>query len=265
MKISIITINYNNKTGLERTIKSVIAQKCNAYEYIVVDGASKDGSINVIEKYSKYIDICIAESDQGPFDAMNKGIGKASGDYCIFMNSGDSFYDENVIDKFIHSNPTEDVLTGISAEHMGNEIREWKPSEESSFSLRWFYRHSLSHQSSFIKTEMMKRLMYDTDFRIVSDWLFFMIAFLKNNATYRPLPFFVSNYMDGGISRDAEKAFKEREQAIEKYYGSRILRDCHSMAYGLNEWDALAKKVDPNSKIGKIIYLLTNFLLKFRK
>lgn len=57
----------------------------------------------------------------------------------------------------------------------------------------------------------------------------------------------------GGISRDAEKAFKEREQAIEKYYGSRILRDCHSMAYGLNEWDALAKKVDPNSKIGKII------------
>ena len=196
---------------------------------------------------------------------MNKGIGKASGDYCIFMNSGDSFYDENVIDKFIHSNPTEDMLTGISAEHMGNEIREWKPSEESSFSLRWFYRHSLSHQSSFIKTEMMKRLMYDTDFRIVSDWLFFMIAFLKNNATYRPLPFFVSNYMDGGISRDAEKAFKERERAIEKYYGSRILRDCHSMAYGLNEWDALAKKVDPNSKIGKIIYLLTNFLLKFRK
>lgn len=265
MKISIITINYNNKEGLKQTVESVACQVCKDFEYIVIDGSSNDGSIDVLDQYRKYIDICISEQDKGPFDAMNKGISKASGDYCIFMNSGDTFYDENVIGNFVSSHPTEDILTGICAEHVNEKIRSWYPSDEKEFCLGWFYRHSLSHQSSFIKTSLMKQMKYDTEFHVVSDWLFFMLALLKDNATYRSLPFFVSNYMDGGISRNEKKAFYERELAIEKYFGKRILRDCHTLLYGRNEWETLAKKVDPQSKRGKIIFTITQKLLNIRK
>ena len=181
------------------------------------------------------------------------------------MNSGDSFYDDSVIEEFIRINPSEDILTGMTAEHINGRVRPWFPPSEMDFSLCWFYRHSLSHQSSFIKTELLRQMQYDTDFRIVSDWLFFMIALIKKNSTYKPLPFYVSNYMDGGISRNENKAFAEREIAIKKYFGSRILRDCHAMHYGRNEWESLAKKIDPKSKIGKIICVLTKFLLKLKR
>jgi len=265
MKISIITINYNNRNGLEHTIKSVQMQTVKDFEYIIIDGGSTDGSKDLLSKYTEIIDIQISEKDEGPFYAMNKGLEKASGEYCIFMNSGDLFYDKYVIENFIQSQPKEDILTGICEEHLSNNIKQWLPASEHEFCLRWFYRHSLSHQSTFIKTSLMKEIKYDTEFRIVSDWLFFMLTLLNKNATYKKLPFYVAHYMDGGISRNEKDAFNEREKAIIKYYGNRILRDFHSMHYGLNEWDSLSKKVDPNSKIGRIIMFFTKLLLNLRK
>lgn len=265
MKISIITISFNDIEGLKRTIDSVRKQTSHNYEYIVMDGGSTDGSIDVIRSNGDIIIYWESKHDGGPFFGMNKGLEHATGDYCIFMNSGDSFYDEHVIEEFLKFSPTLDIYTGIAAEHLGDTIKPWYPAAESDFCLRWFYRHALSHQSSFIKTSLMKKLRYDTEFRIVSDWLFFMKALLNHNATYQPLPFFVSHYMDGGISRDAEKAFAERDKAIEKYFGPRILRDCKTMQFGVNEWDALAKRVDPISKVGRFIYKLTAIFLKLRR
>ena len=92
MTISIITINYNNSTGLRKTIQSVIAQTYNNIEYIVIDGGSTDDSKSIIEEYEKDIDFWVSEPDGGIYPAMNKGTSHAHGDYCIYMNSGDTFY-----------------------------------------------------------------------------------------------------------------------------------------------------------------------------
>src|SRR5574344_3096999 len=93
MKYSIITINYNNKVGLERTIKSVINQTCKDYEYIIIDGTSTDGSKEVIDKYKQYLNYWVSEPDEGIYYAMNKGTLMSHGDYCNFLNSGDCYTD----------------------------------------------------------------------------------------------------------------------------------------------------------------------------
>ena len=104
MKLSIITINFNNHDGLQKTINSVIAQTWKDFEWIIIDGGSTDGSKNLIEQYDKYITYWISESDKGIYNAMNKGIKIARGDYLQFLNSGDYFYNEKVIEKFCNRN-----------------------------------------------------------------------------------------------------------------------------------------------------------------
>lgn len=270
MKLSIITVNYNDKKGLRRTLDSVSLQHSKEFEHIIIDGGSIDGSYEEILLYEEtngqsYRIISVSEKDNGVYDAMNKGISYATGDYCIFMNSGDSFYDGLVVGHFLKNSPSLDIISGVCCEHIENSLRFWIPPEEKDFCLRWFYRHSLSHQATFIRTSIMKELMYDIQFRIVSDWKFFMEAILIKRCSYACIDLKVCHYENGGISRNAEKAFAEREEVIKSLFGNRILRDFHSMEYGTDDWDALAKKVDYNSKIGKLIFILTRFLLMFRR
>ena len=97
MKISIITVNYNDKDGLEKTIKSVLNQENTVFEYLVIDGNSADGSKDVIEKYKDKIDYWVSEPDSGIYNAMNKGILAATGDYLLFLNSGDWLYENDSI------------------------------------------------------------------------------------------------------------------------------------------------------------------------
>ena len=89
MKLSVITINFNNRDGLRKTIESVVNQTYNDFEYIIIDGGSTDGSVDVIKEYADRIDYWVSEPDKGIYNAMNKGIDVAKGEYCIFMNSGD--------------------------------------------------------------------------------------------------------------------------------------------------------------------------------
>ena len=115
MRFSIITINFNHADGLENTIQSVINQTCHDYEFIIIDGGSSDGSVDVIRKYKENINYWVSEPDGGIFPAMNKGTRQAHGDYCIYMNSGDTFYDNNVLEKVKTCNYTEDIQTGDSS------------------------------------------------------------------------------------------------------------------------------------------------------
>lgn len=100
MKVSIITINYNNRDGLEKTVRSVISQNPSLYEYIIIDGGSTDGSVDVIKKFACYITYWVSEKDRGIYHAMNKGIEAGKGDYYNFLNSGDCYHDKDVLDKF---------------------------------------------------------------------------------------------------------------------------------------------------------------------
>jgi len=113
MKLSIITVNLNNKSGLQKTIDSVISQTYKDFEWIIIDGGSTDGSKELIEQYSQYITYWISEPDKGIYNAMNKGIVQAKGEYLQFLNSGDALYDKYVLDKILKAtNITSDIITG---------------------------------------------------------------------------------------------------------------------------------------------------------
>ena len=99
MKFSIITINYNNCEGLRRTIESVVNQTCHDFEYIIIDGGSTDGSVDVIKQYADQIDYWVSEPDKGIYNAMNKGVAVAKGEYCLFLNSGDSLHNNSALAK----------------------------------------------------------------------------------------------------------------------------------------------------------------------
>ena len=100
-KISVVTINYNDKNGLNKTILSVLQQSTNNFEYIIIDGGSTDGSARLLEDYKDQISFSVTENDNGIYHAMNKGIRAATGEFIIFMNSGDVFYDETIIEKIL--------------------------------------------------------------------------------------------------------------------------------------------------------------------
>ena len=109
-KLSIITINLNNAQGLEKTIKSVVSQTYSDYEYIIIDGASTDGSVDVIQEYRNKITYWVSEPDTGIYNAMNKGILKATGEYCQFLNSGDILVDNNVTERMLSDMPDCSIL-----------------------------------------------------------------------------------------------------------------------------------------------------------
>ena len=148
MRFSVITINYNDKIGLERTINSVINQTNDDYEYIIIDGESTDGSVDVIKRYANHITYWVSEKDKGVYNAMNKGVDQAHGDYLIFMNSGDCFHSTKVLNKINDFN--EDIICGKVLK--GDDQRPSGP-RKSTITLVDLMRGSLPHQAMFIKRE----------------------------------------------------------------------------------------------------------------
>ena len=215
--ISVITINYNNKEGLEKTIKSVISQSMPPVEFIVVDGDSTDGSKDVIEQYQDKLSKAISEPDTGIYNAMNKGILAANGDYLLFLNSGDSLYSTTVL-KEVAS-----VIDGAKDFYYGDLWLESLDTpkvlaypEELDFS--FVYINSLPHPATFIRRSLFKDHLYNEDLKLVSDWQFFMKALFYEKATYQHLKLIVSNFDTTGFSNNPaykEKMEQERHWVME--------------------------------------------------
>jgi len=211
--LSIITINYNNKEGLERTIKSVCSQSYEKFEYIIIDGASNDGSLDVINSYKKDIDYFVSEKDHGVYNAMNKGIKKSKGDYLLFLNSGDTLINKDVlavVGKQINSK------VGL---YYGNINLVYKDSERlkiypDELTFNFFYESSLPHPATFIQRKLFDTVFYyNEDYRIVSDWEFFICAICKYEVSYCYLDKVISNYDMSGISSSEEnKSLIEQEK-----------------------------------------------------
>ena len=111
MKLSIITINFNDREGLDKTIQSVINQAYKEFEYIVIDGASTDGSVDVIKKYADKLTHWVSEPDSGIYNAMNKGTQMASGEYCLYLNSGDFLAEDDVLERLFENDFNEDIVS----------------------------------------------------------------------------------------------------------------------------------------------------------
>lgn len=267
MKITIITVCFNDCDGILRTINSIRSQTYTNYEVIIQDGGSTDGSVEVGNQFQREMPekvIFNSEKDGGVFYGMNNATAKASGDYCIFMNSGDWFFDEYVLQNFVESSPTADILTGIAATHKNKKVQAWYPYQKNAVSLVSFWTcGSLSHQSSFIRTSLMKEMKYDTKFRIGADTKFFMEALLIRNATYQPLYFFVSHFMCDGMSSDSTKAADERNAILVDLFGKGIIKKVEQMVD--NDWESTISQIDPNSKFGKIVSLIIRVMVNFRK
>ena len=226
MRFSIITINYNDKEGLKRTIMSVISQTYTDYEFIIIDGGSTDGSVDVIKEHADKTAYWISEKDKGVYNAMNKGVTQAHGDYLIFMNAGDSFHSPDVLSKM--SDYQEDIICGKvtkgdSAQPCGHN----KPS----ISLVDLMRGSLPHQAMFIKRELMLKHPYDEHYKILSDWKFCLEAIVFDNCSFRNSDVIVADYDITGISSNSHGLLpKEREIILNEMFPPRILADYQRLA-----------------------------------
>ena len=218
MTLSIITINRNNATGLRRTIESVVCQTYTDFEYIIIDGASTDESVEVIRKFEnlkiwEFEDSethtisnrlqWISEPDKGIYNAMNKGILKAKGEYLLMLNSGDWLVNETILNQIFIYPFDEDIVFGDILWIEENNSYETVFPENLNFS--YFYHQSLGHQAAFIKRNLHYSVgNYDENLKIVSDWYFFIKAFTIYNCSYKHIPIVVSACPRDGISCDPE-------------------------------------------------------------
>lgn len=260
MKYSIITINYNNRDGLEKTIQSVINQTCQDFEYIIIDGGSTDGSVDVIKKYVDRIDYWVSEPDKGIYNAMNKGILQAHGEYLNFMNSGDFFYDNDVLNN-IYRVLDSDIVIGKY--HKSNELVAWGflYNDVSLFDL---YFGTFCHQATFIKSVLFKNSLYDESYKIVSDWKFYIEKLIFGNATFKNTDIVVVKYDTTGFSSQNTKLLNdERTEILEQLFPKRICSDYerfHDVGYCL----PLLSQLSGSYRFEKIVCFILTILIRFK-
>ena len=227
MKLSIITVNFNNCDGLKKTIDSVIAQTFSDFEWIVIDGGSTDGSKELIEHYAEHFSYWVSEPDTGIYNAMNKGIKEAKGDYLQFLNSGDWLCDDKALERcFKHGFDTDVAYGDIFFCSGDNKDLFHYPQH---LSLRFLYNYSLGHPASFIKREILQTELYDESLKIVSDWKFFLVQALKNRR-FEHLEEAISCFdMNGISSKNVDLMNNEREKVIRQVVPDMLAADYRLM------------------------------------
>lgn len=202
MLFSIITVNRNNSEGLARTIQSVRALNNNNFEFIIIDGASTDSSVKVIKNNSDCIDFYISEPDAGIYNAMNKGIGYANGDYVIFMNSGDVFLNPDVLSDVENEKLYADfVFCGWMRGRNGERLAYRSPEKDITLYKLLYRSDCVCHQATFTKRSTLIELgKYDENLIISADICFVMIALVLNGKSYQTLPVNLTLFDITGIS-----------------------------------------------------------------
>lgn len=265
MRYSVITINYNNRAGLRSTIESVLSQSCTDYEYIVIDGGSTDGSVDVIKESAGKIAFWVSENDRGIYHAMNKGVAQAHGDYCIFMNSGDSFYDKTVLERLSRYKKAADVIVGKVAVDKDNYVLS-PPPPKGELTFYHLFSGSIPHQGSFIRTDLLRKYPYDETLKISSDWKFFVQTLILDNGSINYVDEFVAQYNLGGLSAsNPEMMRKEKESVLSQLFPPRVLADYKQMKRSECLTQMLTPQLRNNYGIDKLTYRMAKFLLRIRK
>lgn len=227
-KVSIITISYNNAKGLLRTIESVANQTYTDYEYIIIDGGSSDDSKQIIESFSDKITYWVSESDGGVYNAMNKGIAVATGEYLHFLNSGDSYASTDVLAKTFTKEYAEPLLRGIQICDYGTHQIRWTNLGDREVTLYDMYVNTMLHQATFIRRDMFEKYgNYDESLKIVSDWKFFFLNILGGERTAF-LNFEIVLFEMEGISTNqthGELHLEERRIVTKKLMPHNLLKD----------------------------------------
>lgn len=224
-KFSIITVTYNAAKVLEETIQSIVTQTYKNIEYIIVDGGSKDGTLNIINKYKERIHTVVSEPDHGLYDAMNKGIKLATGDYLCFLNAGDCLHEDDTLQLMVHSlsgAELPDILYGETAivDNKGHflymrrlstpEVLTWKSFKEGML---------VCHQAFFVRRKLAINELYDLHYRYSADFDW-CIRIMKKARILHNTHLTLIDYLNEGMTtRNHRASLKERFHIMAKHYG----------------------------------------------
>jgi glycosyltransferase involved in cell wall biosynthesis len=249
MRLSIITINWNNATGLEKTMQSVATQSFKEFEYIVVDGASTDGSIEVVKLYeSKFAHLeWVSEPDSGIYNAMNKGIRMASGDYIQILNSGDCLAKEDVIERMLSALEN----AGVPSILYGNMVKcfpEGYRIVDKSFAgqeitMLGMYKGTLNHDPAYIRRDLFDKYgFYDESLKIVSDWKWYLQAIILGDEKPKYVDLDVTLFDMTGISETNKELDKEeRKKVLEQLFPKTILADYEQYDFPIEQINRLQR------------------------
>lgn len=263
-KYSIITINYNNADGLRRTIESVVSQTFDDYEYVIIDGGSTDGSVDVIKEYEHNITYWVSEKDGGIYNAMNKGVKAAHGEYLIFMNSGDIFFCNTVLSDVCLHILDEDIIIGniLSSD---TRIIISPPPTNGILTMYHLYSGAIPHQGTFVKLALQKKHPFDEKLRIAADWKFFLQSIIFDNCSVKYINVNVAIYDMTGLSSQNPLAMREeKEKVLSEYLPLRVIDDYRLMKESECLTQTLTPRLRTSYSIDKIIYKLATLLLNIK-
>ena len=295
MKLSIVTINYNNAEGLRKTLASVASQTYADIEHVIVDGGSTDGSVEIIREYARangahagsptcptgQTNNChqihwLSEPDKGIYHAMNKGIRMATGEYIEILNSGDMLFDANVTQRMIERleqiNAEKEENVGIL---YGNMIKEWPDGRRvkdtcgggdyTPESFYYFYRGTLNHDCAYIRKDLFEKYgLYNEQMKICSDWEWYVRAIVLGGekTVYTNIDVTVFDMM--GISesdgKNRELIQKERREYLESILPAAVLRDYDMLSLPIEQYRRLKKY-----HLWGVVYFVERILFKFEK
>ena len=262
-KYTIITINYNNGKELRRTIESVINQTLTDFEYVVIDGGSTDDSVSIIKEYADRIDFWISERDKGVYNAMNKGLSHAHGEYVNFMNSGDSFYSPTVLEEIDSEIGDADILFGNVCNSLsGRRYGGIKADSEVTFLT--LKKEIICHQGTFYRRTIFERHPYDESLKLIADWKVNVQAIVFDNCKVKVVDTMIARYdLTGMSSTQSQLHAEERQRVMSELFPPRILKD-YDRLYTDEEMPVvtLLPELKKRGRVQKIVYALTRLLLK---
>lgn len=273
MRLSIITINYNNAEGIRKTLASVAVQSYKQIEHIIVDGGSTDGSVDIIKEYadaSKHTVVWSSEQDKGIYDGMNRGIKKATGDYIQILNSGDVLASSDVTERMVAALPegvsifygnmlkSYDGKTIINRDTCGSGM--YTPE-----SFLYFYKGTLNHDCAYIRRDLFDKYgLYNEEMKICSDWEWYVkaIAIGGEKAVYTDID--VTIFDMNGVSecggKNADLIKKERREYLEQILPATVLHDYDAFAFPILQYQRLKKH-----HLWGLVYFLERILFKLEK
>lgn len=264
MKLSIITINWNNREGLRQTMDNVLSQTArDQFEYVVVDGGADDGSGEMLEKeYDGKLDKWTSQPIKPIYRKMNMGVQMATGDYCLFLNSGDALNDPDVVkDMLPYLDKSHDLVIGniIEGTH-----RTRVPED---ITYLWMYKASIPHSAAFIRRELLIEHPYDENLVIVSDWKFFLQVLILDNVSYQLVDRDISYFDQTGISSTRPLQVEaERKKVLDELIPPRITLDylqfTQGSGYQNTDYDRFYIKMR-KYRYGKVMYKLNVLAIRF--